>query len=107
MTTGRRACRRGRGRSRPRNLLRGRLAVQLGEELAPDELRDLLDRRLAREPGRLLVPAAAALPRDRRDVEVLRRRPQADATSGTVLGGWLADERGDLRAFDGAEVVDD
>jgi len=59
--------------------LTGVLAVHLREELAPDEVGDLLDGGFAREPGRLAVTTAAALAGDRRDVEILRGRPQADA----------------------------
>src|SRR5579871_767426 len=44
------------------------------DELAVDELDDLLERQLAREPGRLDMPAAVRLASDRRDVQVVRAR---------------------------------
>ena len=47
-------------------------------ELAADEVRDLLDRRVAREAGGLPVAAAARLARDRGHVELVDRRAQAD-----------------------------
>src|SRR5215207_10887651 len=82
-------------------------AVDLREILAPDELRDLVHGGLARETGGHLVASATALPRDLRDVEAFGGRPQADPPCRPVLSRRLADERGDLRALDRAEVVDD
>ena len=105
-TTGRPACRPGRA-PHERAALTGLFAVHLREELAPDEVGDLLDARLAGEAGRLAMAAASALAGDRGDVEVCLGRPQADPVRRPVRGGRLADQRGDLGALDRAQVVDD
>src|SRR5215211_909153 len=94
---------------RPRGLAPGRppVARRLLQELAPDELGDLVDRPLGRESGRLLVAAAAALPGDDRDVQALLGRPEADPPQRSVPRRRLADDRGYLRALDRSQVVDD
>src|SRR5919201_272522 len=56
-------------------------------ELPVDEVRDLFDRGVAREPGRLPVAAAGRLPRDRGDVDLVGARAQANAASGP-LAPW-------------------
>src|SRR5262245_60914714 len=85
--------------------LRGRSGRR--DELAHDDLGDLLDRLLAREPGRLPVAPAAEQPRDRRDVELVDARPQAHAVERPVDPRRLADQDGHLGALDRAQVVDD
>src|SRR5581483_8308843 len=72
-----------------------------------NELGDLVDRRLAREAGRLPVAAAAERPSDRGDVELVDRGAQRDASRRCVVARRLADERRELGPLDGAEVVDD
>src|SRR5919201_3777250 len=56
-------------------------------ELAVDEVRDLFDRGVAREPGRLPVPAACRLQCERGDVDLVGARAQANAASGP-LAPW-------------------
>ena len=90
-------------RRRPWSARVGRLL----EELAADEVDDLLRRGLAREPGGLTVAAAAALAGDGGDVDALRAGAQADAPRGAVLRRRLADEGDDLGALDRAQEVDD
>src|SRR5207248_6185264 len=51
----------------------------LVQEPLADELGDLLDRFLAREPGGLPVPAALEESRDRRHVELVDARAERDA----------------------------
>src|SRR5436190_836147 len=70
------------------------------EELALDELGDLLDRIVAREAGRLPVTAATRLPRNRRDVELVVARAQADPARRPVPR--LTDQSGHVRALDRA-----
>src|SRR3954449_2447558 len=69
------------------------------DELLPDELGDLADRRVARESGCLPVAAAPAGARDRGDVDLVARGAQRDAPRGSVGARRLADERGYLRAL--------
>ena len=79
-TRARPACRA--ARSRPGSTARGGTsapAAAAGEELAADELDDLLERPLAREARRLPVAAAARLARDRRDVDLVAARAERDA----------------------------
>src|SRR5215211_5487765 len=83
------------------------LCVRLGEELATHEVRDLLDRGLARESRRLAVSPAPALPRDGGDVDVLGPRAQTHPVRRPVLREGLANERCDLGPLDGPQVVDD
>ena len=51
----------------------------LRDESLADDLGDLVDRRLAREPGGLPMPAAVEEPRDRGDVELVDARAQRDS----------------------------
>jgi hypothetical protein len=53
------------------------------------------------------VAAAAEAARDRRDVDAVRVRPQRPLPGRRRARGELADERDELGAVDGAEVVDD
>src|SRR6266480_2646424 len=78
-----------------------------GKELAADEVADLFDRSLTREPGGLPMAAAAGLARDRRHVELVDARTQADTTCGPILARWLANEHGHVRTLDRTQVVDD
>src|SRR5436190_443902 len=78
-----------------------------GKKLASHELGDLLDRRLAREPGGLPMASAARLSRDRRDVELVDACPQTDATSRAVLSRRLADQHRHVRSLDRTQEVDD
>src|SRR5262245_20833362 len=78
-----------------------------GTKLAVDELGDLLDRRVAGKPGRLAVTAAVRLARDRGDVELVVRGPEAHPPTRALTPRRLADQRRHLRALDGAQVVDD
>src|SRR5690242_16679104 len=78
-----------------------------GNELAADELDDLVDRRLGREARRLAVPASSGLGRDRRDVDLVVARAQRDAARRPFAARRLADERDHLRSLDGPQVVDD
>src|SRR5262249_9627960 len=75
------------------------------EELALDELGDVLDRIVAREASRLAVPAASRLARDRRHVELVVARAQADAPCRPVPG--LADQCGHIGTLDRPQGVDD
>src|SRR5213080_1274673 len=70
------------------------------EELALDELGDLLDRIVAREASRLPVTAATRLPRARGDVELVVARAQADPARRPVPR--LTDQSGHVRALDHA-----
>src|SRR5581483_6056463 len=79
----------------------------LREVSLTNERGDLVDRRLAREPGRLPMAAAAERAGDRRDVELVDRGTQRDPARRPVVARRLADERGELRALDRTEVVDD
>src|SRR5262245_46133483 len=79
----------------------------LGEESLADELGDLLHRLLAREAGGLPVPAALEEARDRRDVELVDARAQRYAPRRAAVARRLADQHGELRALDSAQVVDD
>src|SRR4051812_12351359 len=55
-------------------------------------------------PGRVVMPAAAELLRDRRDVDA-PARPEGDAPRPAILR--LAERRGDFHAVDRARVVDE
>src|SRR5262249_55342951 len=77
------------------------------DELAADELDDLLERQLAREARRLDMPAAAQLPRDRGDVQLVARGPERDPVHRPAGGRWLPDQGDELRALALAEEVDD
>src|SRR5713226_2792709 len=83
------------------------LSARGGKELPAHEVRDLLDRRLAREAGGLAVPAAARLAGDRRHVELVDARPEADASSRAVLAGGLADQHGHIGTLDRTQGIDD
>ena len=72
-----------------------------------DEGGDLLDREVAREPGRLAVAAAVRLARDRGDVDAIGRGAKRDLPRRAAVARRLADQRGELRTLDGAEDVDD
>src|SRR5262245_28422989 len=58
--------------------IRRPLTAGRGDELTPDERRDLVDRKLAREARRLPVASAAGLARDCRHVDLVLARPQRD-----------------------------
>src|SRR5207247_4305114 len=77
------------------------------EELALDEVGDLLDRSVAREPGRLAVTPTPRLARDRGDVELVVARAEADATRRPVRARRLADQGRHIGALDGPQVIDD
>ena len=66
-----------------------------------------LDRLLGREACGLAVAAAPALPRDRRDVDLVVARAQRDASRRPLVAWRLADQRDHLRALDRAQVIDD
>src|SRR5436309_13403721 len=92
---------------RPR---RGRVrasAPACGRELAPHEVADLVDRRLAGETRRLPMAAAAGLACDRRHVELVDAGAKADTACGAVLARRLADQDRHGGPLDGAQVVDD
>src|SRR5207249_549442 len=74
-------------------------------ELPADELNELLDRLVAREAGRLRVPTASTLARDRRDVELVARGAQADPPRRVRRLGRLPNRRRHLGAVDRAQVV--
>src|SRR5437762_3960682 len=83
----------------------------LGELLA-QEGDELFLRHLGGEPSRLPVPPATSGAGDDRHVDLAVGRPQRDllaprARRGAVLAEQVARERGDLRALDRAQVVDD
>src|SRR5881227_3897792 len=77
------------------------------DELALDEVRDLLDRRVAREARSLPVAAAARLAGDRGDVELVVARAQADPPRRAVRARRLADQRRHVGPFDCPQEVDD
>src|SRR5919197_2429576 len=86
---------------------RGGIRSRDGEhELTAQEVDDLGDRLLGREPGRLAVAAAADLARDRRDVDLVVAGAQGHAARRPFIARRLADQGDHLRAFDRAEVVD-
>src|SRR3954463_6081972 len=64
----------------------------LRDEAPANELRDLLDGQLAREPCRLPVPAAAELAGDHRNVELVDARTQRHAVARAVAAWRLANE---------------
>ncbi len=76
-------------------------------ERVDDPARDLVHREVGREPGGPLVAAAAEAARDRGHVDALRVRAQRALAGGVRAGRELADERDELGAVDGAQVVDD
>src|SRR5207244_8248094 len=77
------------------------------KELPANEIRDLLDRGLAREPRRLTMPSSLRLPRDRGDVQLVDAGAKADTPGRAVVPRGLADQHGHVGAFDGSKVVDD
>src|SRR5215510_9548064 len=77
-----------------------------GTKLAVDEVGDLLDGVVAREARGLPVATAAGLARDRRDVELIDRGPEAHAPKRSVASWRLADQGDHLGALC-AQVVDD
>src|SRR4051794_38611961 len=79
----------------------------LSEEPFADDRRDLVDGLLAREAGRLPVPAAAEAARDQGHVGLVDARPQRPPPRRAALARRLADQHGELGALDRAEVVDD
>src|SRR5207237_1599674 len=79
----------------------------LGAVSLSHELCEGVDRRIAREPGRLPVPAAPEHARDRRDVELVDARTERDAAGRAVVARRLTDQCGELGALDCAQVVDD
>src|SRR3954452_25577933 len=78
-----------------------------GKELAPHEVGDLLDRGLAGKARGLPMTTATGFPGDRRHVELVDARSQADATGRAILPRRLTDQHRHVRALDGAQVVDD
>src|SRR5207253_11067928 len=80
---------------------RGGIGCRGCGELATEELRDLLDRSVARESRCLPMAAAAHLARDRRDVELIDARTQADAAR-RILSRRLADQHGHVGSLDRA-----
>src|SRR3954471_20967526 len=84
-----------------------RAARRTGDERVVQEVDDLPDLALTREPRRLAVPAAADLARDRRYVDLVVAPPQRDAPCGAAIARRFADERDHLGSLHGAEVVDD
>src|SRR2546423_7275779 len=79
----------------------------LCDESLADELGDLVDRRLRREPRRLAVSAAAEHARDRRDVELVDARTERDAPGRAGVARRLTDQHGQLGSLDRPEEVDD
>src|SRR4051812_42886538 len=77
------------------------------QEALAKELGDVLDRLLGREPSSLPVATASEQARDRGDVELIDARAQRDAARRAAVARRLADQRGELGALDGSEVVDD
>src|SRR5438128_1622273 len=75
--------------------------------LAATEGRDRVDRLVAREAGRLRVPAAAGCSRDLGDVELVDRGAQRDAVGWAVGARRLADQHSELGSLDRTQVVDD
>src|SRR3989441_11351432 len=83
------------------------LSPRGGKESPAHEVRDLLDRRLARESGRLPVAPSARLAGDRRDVELVDAGTQAHPSCRTVLTRRLADQHCHVGALDSSEEIDD
>src|SRR5262249_28316412 len=78
------------------------------EELAPDELHDLLEVEIAGEARGLHVAPALGLTRDRRDVALVGRGAKRHPVlRGAGVRGRLADERNELRPLTLPQVVDD
>ncbi len=63
--------------------------------------------RSVENPAARLWPPPPKLARDRGDVDAVRMRPERALSRDGRLGGELADERDELGAVDGAQVVDD
>src|SRR3984893_3637023 len=83
------------------------LSARGGKELPAHEVRDLLDRRFAGETCGLPVPASVRLSGDRRHVELVDARSQADSPGRAVLARRLPDEHGHVCALDRTQKVDD
>src|SRR5581483_12204334 len=79
----------------------------VAHERLPEELDDLLDRRIRGEARRLPMTAAALLARDRRHVDLVVARAQRDPADRALVPRRLANERNHLRALDSAQGVDD
>src|SRR3970282_1561780 len=75
--------------------------------LADDELRDLLDREVAREPGCLTMPASARLACDGAHVHLVHGRAERNLARRGAVPRRLANERRDERALDGGQDVDE
>src|SRR5690349_20127902 len=75
----------------------------LCQKALADEVGDLVDRRIAREPRCLTMAAASEEPRDRGDVELVDARAQRDAVRRPVVARRLPDQRGHLRSLDRAK----
>src|SRR5947199_6675167 len=69
-----------------------RTFVRRGDERAADEVDDLVDRLLAREPRRLTVAAAALLPGDRGDVDLVLARTKRDPVRRAVRSRRLSNQ---------------
>src|SRR5206468_1437901 len=76
-------------------------------ERAADEVDDLVDRLLAREPRRLTVAAAALLPGDRGDVDLVLARTKRDPVRRAVRSRRLSNQSHQLGARNLTQVVDD
>src|SRR4051794_9896606 len=81
--------------------------LQLGGDLLAQEGDELVVGQLGREARGAPVAAAAARAGDGRHVDGAVGRAQRDLLAGTVAVKQFAGERGDLRALDRAQVVDD
>src|SRR5436190_5426064 len=69
-------------------------------ELAAQEVDDLGDRLLGREPGRLAVAPAADLARDRRHVDLVVARAERHTARRPLVAGRFANQGDHLRALD-------
>src|SRR5215470_7140694 len=103
MPTGRSA----RGGTRGRSHRTRRVSARDRDELAPQEVDDLVDLEVGAEACRLPVSAAARRACDGGDVDLVPARTQRDPACRAVGARRLADQRDHLRALDAPEVVDD
>src|SRR5215475_7714586 len=77
------------------------------EELAAEELDDLVDRLIGREARRLAMAPSTPLPGDRRNIDLVVRGPERNTSGRARRLRRLADHRGHLRAVHLTNAVDD